>query len=179
MLMAIVTTLLFVINAIAAQSPFEAPKPGPDHKKLAVLVGSWTTAGASTENPFGPAEKWSGKFTWEWTPGNFAVIRHIGGRGSVTGENRAIDVIAYDGTAKTYTWYDVDNMGSTSLANASIVGDTLTAFWNLEVKGKAYKIRGTLKGLGSDRLTWVSEYSEDGRVWTAYFHSTDTMVKLK
>jgi hypothetical protein len=176
---AIVMFVLCVTAMVTAQTSFEAPKPGPEHQKLAGLVGSWTTAGELIENPFGPAEKWSGKFTWEWLPGNFAVVRHIEGIGSVSGENRALDIIAYDTPAKTYTWYDVDNMGSTSLAKASISGDVLTAFWEANVKGKAYTIRGTLTGLGSDRATWVSEYSEDGKTWKAYFHATDTRVKPK
>ena len=89
-------------------------------------------------------------------------------------------MIAYDGTAKTYTWYAVDNQGWTSLAKASISGDLLTAVWEGQsAKGKTYQIRGTLKGLGSDRLTYAQEYSEDGTVWKTYLHSTDTRVKSK
>jgi len=31
--------------------------------------------------------------------------------------------------------------------------------------------------LGTDRFAWTQEYSEDGRTWKAYFHSTDTRTK--
>jgi hypothetical protein len=44
-------------------------------------------------------------------------------------------------------------------------------------KLQAYKIRGTMMGLGTDHLSWVQEYSEDGKVWTEYFHSSGTRVK--
>ena len=45
------------------------------------------------------------------------------------------------------------------------------------VQGKIYQIRGTMKGLGTDRVSYVQEYSEDGKVWTQYCHSTGTRVK--
>jgi len=115
----------------------------------------------------------------EWFSGNFAVVRHEDFRGSVSGENHALSVIAYDGSAKTYTWYGVDNFGGTNLGKMSISGDVATVVWEAQEKGKTYKIRGTLKVLGSDRLTWVAEYSEDGKTWKAYFHATDTRVKSK
>lgn len=168
--------LLFMSAMVAGQTPSGPPKPGPEHQKLAALVGSWTTAGEVTENPFGPAEKWSGSFTWKWTPGNFAIIRHFDGRGSVTGENRGIEIISYDNSAKTYTWYGVDNQAWTGLLKANISGNTLTTIYEQQAKGRPYKIRGTLTGIGSDHTNWVSEYSEDGKVWKEYFHATDTRV---
>jgi hypothetical protein len=165
--------------ALTQASSAQLPKPGPEHQKLTGLVGNWTTEGEVTENPFGPAEKWSGKITSKWFSGNFAVVRHVDEEFSVSGESHTLEVIAYDGTAKTYTWYAVDNQGWTGLAKASISGDVLTAVWEIQAKGKTYQNRGTLKGLGSDRLTWVQEYSEDGTVWKTYLHSTDTRVRSK
>lgn len=155
------------------------PKPGPEHQKLAGLVGSWTSEGEATANPLGPAEKWSAKIDSEWFPGKFAVVRHVAGKGSVSGASLAMDVIAYDATAKAYTWYGIDNMSWTGLAKAEISGDVLTVVWDVQAKGKTYQSKGTLKGLGSDRLTFVGEYSADGKTWTPFFHSTDTRVKSK
>jgi hypothetical protein len=113
----------------------------------------------------------------EWFDGHFAVVRHTQGRGSVSGEVRALDVITYDAAAKTYTWYSVDNQSGTGLGKGAISGDTLSVVWDVPVKGKTYKVRGTLKGLGSDKFAWTQEYSEDGKAWKAYFHSTDTKSK--
>lgn len=176
MLVAITIALLFVSATVAAQTP--VPTPGPEHKKLAGLVGNWTSEGEISESPFGPAEKWSCTIATEWYPGNFAVVRHVNGRGSVSGEYRGLDIIAYDGTAKTHMWYGVDNQAGSGGNKVSISGDVLTvAYPEQQVKGKTYKFRGTLKGLGSDRLTWVSEYSEDGKTWKVSFHSTDTRAK--
>jgi len=138
------------------------------------------TEGESAENPLFPAEKWSGTITSEWFSGNFAVVRHTNEKFSVSGEIHSLEVIAYDRTAKTYTWYGVDDHGGGGdLGKASIAGDVLTAVWESQEKGKTYKFRGTLKGLGSDRLTFVMEYSEDGTTWKPFLHSTDTRVKSK
>ena len=176
---AIVVCVVALVFAISLWAQTTAPKPGPEHQKLEGLVGNWTTEGEVNENPLGPAEKWSGKITSEWFSGNFAVVRYVDEKYSVSGEDHTLEVIAYDGMAKTYTWYAVDSQGWTELVKASISGDVLTAVWEIQARGKTYKVRGTLKGLGSDRLTWVQEDSEDGIVWKTYLHSIDTRVKLK
>ena len=175
----------FVISLLLAVSATSAglgqggatPKPGAEHAKLAALVGTWTTEGQSMDSPLGPGEKWSGKIVTEWFEGRFAVVRHGQGKGSVSGESRSLDVLTYDAAAKGYTWYGIDNQGSTGLGKGSITGDTLTMVWDVPSKGKTYKVRGTLKGLGTDKFTWTQEYSEDGKTWKAYLHSTDTRAK--
>ena len=92
-------------------------------------------------------------------------------------KQRHPDRPTYDAVAKTYTWYSIDNQGTSGLGKGSIAGDTLTMTWEVPVKGKTYKIRGTLKGLGTDKFIWTQEYTEDGKTWKAYFHSTDTKSK--
>jgi hypothetical protein len=59
----------------------------------------------------------------------------------------------------------------------SISDNELSATSVVMVQGKTYTIRSTMTGLGSDRLSYVQEYSEDEKLWTPYFHSTGTRVK--
>jgi len=177
----IVLLLMLAVPCLAfgqAQTA-QPPKPGPEHQRLAALVGTWTTQGEAGESPFGPAEKWSGTIKSEWWAGSFAVVRHLEEKSSVGGEIRSLDVLTYDTTAKGYTWYYLDNQGGSGLAKGAIAGDVLTVVFDVPVKGKIYKLRGTLKGLGADILRWDVEYSEDGKVWKAYSHSTDTRVKAR
>ena len=155
------------------------PKPGPEHQKLAALLGAWTTQGEARESPFGPADKWSGTIKSEWWAGHFAVVRHLEEQSSVRGESRSLDVLTYDATAKGYTWFYLDSQGGSGLAKGTIAGDALTVVFDVPVDGKVYKLRGTLKGLGADTLTWDAEYSEDGKAWKAFSHSTDTRVKAR
>jgi hypothetical protein len=176
--------IVLALMALATPTPTLAqaaanppPKPGPEHQKLTALVGSWTSEGECTENPFGPAEKWSAKLKSEWFPGNFAVVRHLESKGSVTGESAGLEVVTYDGGAKVYTWYGIDSTGWTGFARGSISKDVLSVTWPAIVKGKTYKIRGKLKGLGSDKLIWSMEFSEDGKTWKAACKATDNRVK--
>jgi hypothetical protein len=173
--------LLLMVLAAASSSLGQGgstqSKPSAEHVKLASLIGTWTTEGQSQDSPFGPGEKSSGKIVTEWFDGHFAIVRHGQSKGSVTGESRSLDVLAYDPAAKGYTWYGIDNQGSTGLGKGSINGDTLTMVWDMPLNGKIYKVRGMLKGLGTDKFAWSQEYSEDGKTWKAYFHSTDTRTK--
>jgi hypothetical protein len=169
-------------STLARAAGSQPPKPGPEHQKLAALVGNWTKEGECTENPFGPAEKWSTKLKSEWFPGNFAVVRRLESKGSVTGESAGMEVVTFDGGAKAYTWYGIQSTGSTGFAKGSISKDVLSVTWPAIVKGKTYKgktykIRGKLKGLGSDKLVWSMEFSEDGKTWKAACKATDTRVK--
>src|SRR5262249_50255933 len=138
---------------------------------------NWTTEGETTENPFGPAEKCAGKLTTEWFDGRFGIVRRLEAKCSSSGDVRQLDSLAYDAAAKQYTWYFLDNQGSTGLGKGSIADDTLTMNWDVPAKGKVHQVRGTLKGLGTAKFSWRQEYSEDGKTWKTYFNSTDTKSK--
>jgi hypothetical protein len=163
--------------AFAEEAAFQAPKPGPEHAKLAGFVGSWTTEGECTKNPFGPAETWTAKVKADWYPGKFAVVRNVEGKGSISGASVGLDVIAYDAMEKTHTWYGIDSMGFTALGKTSIDGAKLQAIWKAKLGGKAYTIRGSGSGLGTDRFTFVMEYSTDGKAWKKACSYVDTRVK--
>jgi len=163
--------------ALGQETHSQPPQPGPEHQKLAGLVGTWTSEGEDLESPFGPAQKWSFRIKAEWFPGRFAVVRHIEGKGSLSGQIFILNVFAYAAKEQTHTWYEIDNYGFTGLVNAAISEGVLKIEWGRQVKGKTYKMRGTLKGLGSDQHTYTLEYSEDGSVWKVAFRSTETRVK--
>jgi hypothetical protein len=170
----VLLTLAFPFVAIAQASP---PKPGPEHQKLAALVGSWTGEGECAQGQFGPAQKYSSKYKGEWFTGNFAVVAHIEEKGSVSGESVGMYLFAYDRGTKQYGWYMVDSTGEATFATGSISKDVLRFTWPISDKGKSYKGRGTLRGLGSDKHTWSSEYSADGKTWKAWCQVTYTRVK--
>ena len=171
LLVAVVTSLAFAQGA--------PPRPGAEHQQLAALVGTWSSTGESTANPIEPAQKWTAGIKAEWFPGRFAVVMNTTSKGSVVGDSVALDVITYDPVVKGYTWYSLDSLGSTGLGRGSITGNTLTVVWDVPAKGKVYKLRGTLKGLGSDKMLWTQEYSEDGKAWKLYARATDTRIKSK
>ncbi len=96
------------------------------------------------------------------------------GRSSTGGEVHELEVLAYDAVGKAYSWYVIDNFGLTVLSKVVIEGDVLTLVLPVEAENRTYQVRGTLKGLGADTLTWLQEYSEDGKTWKPFCRATDT-----
>ena len=166
-------TAFFSISQVTAQTT----TPIPEHQKLGAFIGNWTYEGEAFESPLGPAEKFSGKETGEWFSGKFAVVWREDFKGSISGENHTLNVVTYDITAKTYTWYQVDNHGGSSFTKSSITRDVMITLLEEKVKGKTFKIKCTMKGLGTDKYTYSVEYSEDGKVWKESYRSTGIRVK--
>src|SRR5438445_8852553 len=63
-----------------AQAPSGAPKPGPEHQKLAYFAGKWVSEGETKASAFGPAMKFSFVETCEWFSGGFAIVCHSEGK---------------------------------------------------------------------------------------------------
>jgi Protein of unknown function (DUF1579) len=170
--------VLGVVGLFVGQgASVQAQTSGPDYQKMAGLVGDWTSEGQGIDSPFGPAGTQSIKITSRWFPGEFAVVRHLDGTKSASGEYHGLQILTYDKAAKDYPWHWFDNTGSAGVSRVMITDGALIETYESKAQGKTYKIRGRLSGLGSDRLMWVQEYSEDGKVWTPYYHSVDTRVK--
>jgi len=67
----------FVLAASApARAQNDAPKPGPEHKKLEYFAGKWTSEAEAKKNPFGPAGKYTSKDDCSVFQGGFAVVCH-------------------------------------------------------------------------------------------------------
>jgi hypothetical protein len=75
--------------------------------------------------------------------------------------------------------YYINSLGGTGSSKVEITGDVLIMKSTAQEKGKTYQIRGTLTGLGTDKLTFIQEYSEDGTVWKHLARSTDIRVMTK
>ena len=90
----IVATLAFSIVALCvsmasyAQTPPAAPKPGPEHQKLAYFVGKWTVEGEMKASPMGPGGKMTSNDNCTWFSGHFAVVSRWRGFGLGLGLGR-------------------------------------------------------------------------------------------
>ena len=94
---------------VRAQTP-QAPKPGPEHKKLGVFVGSWSVDGEfKPGNGYGmPAGKVNVVERYQWMPGEFFLQMNRDGKGP-GGEIKHMIIFGYDSVAKKYigTWYEL------------------------------------------------------------------------
>ena len=77
-----------------AEAPGEAPKPGPEHKKLGYFVGKWTSEGVVKANPFMPEGTFSAADTCEWFEGGFAVVCRSEGKGPA-GPAKSLAIMGY------------------------------------------------------------------------------------
>ncbi len=94
----LVASVLFTaaVAAQAQEKKMEAPKPGPEVKKLGYFVGTWKSEGELKENPFGmPPGKYAGTDNCEWFHGGFQVVCHSSAKGPA-GAMHSIGIIAYN-----------------------------------------------------------------------------------
>jgi hypothetical protein len=72
-----------------------AQEPGPEHRRLAALVGRWRTEGRTRESRTAPAQKIAAWDTYEWLPGRFALLHRVDAR---VGEEHVegAEIIAWD-----------------------------------------------------------------------------------
>ena len=162
---------------VFTQAP-PAPKPGPEHQKLAYFVGNWTSEGEMKPGPFGPGGKITGKDTCEWFEGKFSVICRSEGK-SPMGPMRSIGILSYSPEEKVYTYYGTDNSGMvmTSVAKGTVKGDTWIYTDEGMMGGQKMKSRVTIKEVSPTVQTFVMEIQGADGKWVPMMESKGTKVK--
>ena len=88
-----------------------APKPGPEHKRLDVLIGKWMTAGETVASNGAPAMTILASDVYEWVPGGFFVLHTAYGRvGDI--DVGGVEMIGYDPANKNYRVTFFDSQGN-------------------------------------------------------------------
>ena len=117
---------LLATAALRAQAPAAAPKPGPEHQKLAYFAGHWNEVGVMKPGPMGPGGQLTSTSTCEWFAGGFSIVCRSDGKGP-TGETHGLGILGYSTERKRYTYYGVDNSGmGGDLSYGDLAGDTWT-----------------------------------------------------
>jgi len=153
-----------VSSAIVARAQSQAalPKPGPEVKKLAVMVGKFTNEGevkAGAISPNSPAMKVSGTDECRWTAGGFGLACtetvDIGGRKEVE-----TYLVYYNPISKKYEEHGVRNTGGTENQTGTVSGDTWT--WPSEgfLAGKVFHTQYTMKFISTDSYEYTDEWGE-------------------
>jgi hypothetical protein len=155
----------------------EMPKPGPEHQRLGAFVGNWTFAGEMKPGPMGPGGKVTGTDRIEWAPGNFFVQRSYVGK-SPMGESQGIEIFAYDGAKKVYTFNAFDSSGMIGAGTMTVTGNTWTTTGTSTVGTATMRDRCTLEfEAGGSTLAIKCEMSTDGKAWTPTFEGRATKTK--
>jgi hypothetical protein len=175
----LVVSVLFTaaLSARAEEKKMEAPKPGPEVKKLGYFVGAWKSEGEIKQNPFMPAGKMTGTSKCEWFPGAFHVVCHDEGKGP-TGPVHGLGILAYNTEDKAYTYSGIDSSGFSTMAKGSVDGNTWTYTSEEKMGGKTYLGRYSMV-TSPDSYTFKYESSDDGKNWMAIMEGTTTKVAKK
>jgi hypothetical protein len=155
-----------LVLAAAALAQEGAPKPGPEHKKLDMLAGSWVVEGDVKPNPMGPGGKMSETEKCEWMEGGFFLMCHVDFKSANSGSGSGLSVLGYSAADKAYTYHEFNSWGEFEDSRGTLDGDTWT-WTNDEKMGDSMgKGRFTMKFTSPASYTFIYETSPDGAKWT-------------
>jgi len=155
----------------------QAPKPGPEHKKLGVFLGSWSFQGDfKAGNAYGvPAGPLSRIERYQWLPGEFFLQANREGK-FLGGEDKDMIVFGYSPVARkhTETWFGLSGGGSMSAAIANNGNTWLWSGTGHSHEGKPYHERCTTTVMPNVSYTTKCETSSDGKTWAPAFEGKAT-----
>ncbi len=153
--------------------------PGPEVKKLGVMVGKFTIEDelkAGFMGPNSPAMKFSGTDDCRWTAGGFAVIceatLHRPGR-----KYSETSLVYYDPTSKTYQYHAVDSSGGVEDKTGKVSGDVWTWLGESNFGGKMYHTRYIMKFVSVDSFEYTDESGESDSSMKVFVSGKETRVK--
>ena len=174
--LAMVLAAILVVAATAA-AQMEMPKPGPEHKKLDVFVGSWTLEGDMKPGPMGPGGKMTETEKCEWMEGGFFLVCHADYKSEKMGSGVGLAVMGYSNDDKAYTYREFSSDSEFVDSRGALDGDTWT--WTSENKmgGMSMKGRFTIKVTSATSYNFTFEMSQDGTKWMTMLDGKATKTK--
>jgi len=156
---------VWLFLALAAVAQMEVPKPGPEHKKLDVLAGSWTLDGDMKPSPMGPGGKMTETEKCDWMDGGFFLVCHTDFKSSM-GDGAGLSILGYSADDKAFTYREYNSWGESMESKGSVDNDTWTWTNDEKMGGTIMKGRFTMKLLSPTSYTFTFEMSQDGTKWT-------------
>jgi len=164
------------VLAAAAMAQMDAPKPGPEHKKLDIFAGSWTLEGEFKPGPMGAGGKMTENEKCEWMDGSFFLVCHADAKTSM-GDASAVSVMGYSNDDKAYTYREFNSMGEYMESKGALDGDTWTWTGDDKMNGTIVKGKFTMKMTSPTFYTFTYEISQDGTKWTTVMDGKATKAK--
>jgi hypothetical protein len=152
----------------------QAPKPGPELRKLDFWNGNWTYETEYKASPVGPAGKATGRTVVKMAVAGFAQLYTWTEKGT-TGALEGLQVLTYDPVAKTYVFNNWDSTGAITSGTGTVAGNTWTWKGTLIAGDKQYAMRGTdviSDDLKTDIYT-VEVSADGGKTWATVLVSTN------
>lgn len=159
------TLAAIILVAATAVAQMEMPKPGPEHKKMDVFVGTWTLDGDMKPGPMGPGGKMSENEKCEWMEGGFFVVCHADYKMEKMGNGVGLSVMGYSNDDKAYTYREFSSDGEFLDSRGMLDGDTWTWTSDEKMGGVTTKGRFTMKMTSPSSYNFTFEMSQDGTKW--------------
>ena len=156
---------LFVSGAILAGPPPEAPKPGPEVKKLEPFAGKWKGEADMKPGPWGPGGKMTSESECTWFEGGFELVCRENGSGAM-GKIKSEGVLGWSAEEKVYKYMGFDSTGMMQTATGSATGNTWNWTGTDKMGGKLIHSRYTVVLTSPTSQTFKWETSEDGKTWS-------------
>jgi hypothetical protein len=161
--LAVILAGWFVLGAAALA---QMPTPGPEHKKLDVLVGSWTLDGdVKPGGDMGAGGKVTENEKCEWMEGEFFLVCRTEYK-TTMGNGSGMSIMGYSTDDKTYTYREFNSWGQFVDSKGSLNGDTWTWTNDEKMGNMTMKGRFTMKITSSTSYNFLYETSTDGTKWT-------------
>jgi Protein of unknown function (DUF1579) len=165
-------------SAIVVRAQSEPPKPGPEVRKLAVMVGRFTVEDevkAGAMGPNSPAKRYGGTDDCRWTAGGFAVTCDFA-LDSAGVKYTGTALVYYDPVAKVYRLHEVDSSGEIDNKTGTVSGDTWTWPGETILHGKVYHARYIMKVVSSNSYEYTEESGENENMMKVFVTGKETRV---
>ena len=168
---------LVLVGSVAAWAQ-DAPKPGPEHKKLEYYTGKWSSESEVKANPFMPPGKYTSTDACGWFQGGFAVVCHSDGGGPM-GPMKGMGIMGYSSGGEDVHLLrrrqQRDGLGHR--VPGSVQGDTWVYTDESKMGGKLVKSRYTMKLLSPTAYTFKWEMQGEGGAWSTLMEGKSTKVQ--
>ena len=167
--------LVCASSIIVAQSQ---TTPGPEVKKLEVIVGKFTVEDelkAGAMGPNSPAMKFTGTDDCRWTAAGFAVFCEatLDRPGKKYSE---ASFVYYDPTSKTYQYHAVDSSGGTEDKTGTVSGEVWTWRGDSVFGCKTYHTRYIMKFVSADSYEYTDESGENETSMKVFVSGKETRI---
>ena len=165
---------VWFVLAAGAVAQMQAPKPGPEVKKLDIFAGSWTLDGTMKPGMMGPGGTMTETEKCEWMPGGFYLICRSDYKSEAMGNGSGLAAMGYSTDDKAYTYREFNSFGEFEDARGTIDGDTWTWTSDEKMGGMTMKGRFTMKNVSAASYNFTYEMSQDGTKWSTVMEGKAT-----
>jgi hypothetical protein len=166
---------IWIVLAVAAVAQTEAPKPGPELKKLDAFTGTWSLEANMKGGSMGPGGTVNQKEKCEWQQGGFYMICHSDYTGMM-GAGVGLTVYGYSSDEKSYTYHEFNSWGEAGDSKGVIDGDTWTWSSDMKMGGMTMKARYVMKWTSKTSYNFTYDMSQDGSKWSTVMEGKATKM---